>query len=67
MHYISEFSLPFSMFVITVNVNIICNNLKEKNDNNFHSDFPTAYQYEHRFKIIIIDKLHVLQIPVLCT
>lgn len=60
MHYISEFSLPFSIFIFTVNVNIICNNLKEKKDNNFHSDFSTFYQYKHIFKGIIIDKLHVL-------
>lgn len=61
MHYISEFSLPFTTVLTTVIDNIICNNLKEKKEVNFHSEFPTVYQYVHKFKGIIIDKLYVLQ------
>lgn len=61
MHYISEFSLPFTTVLTTVINNIICNNLKEKEEDNFHSEFPTVYQYVHKFKGIIIDKLYVLQ------
>lgn len=53
MHYIFEFSLPFTTVLTTVIDNIICNNLKEKKEDNFHSEFPTVYQYEHKFKGII--------------
>lgn len=61
MHYISEFSLPFTTVLTTVINNIICNNLKEKKEDNFHSEFPTVYQYVHKSEGIIIDKLNVLQ------